>query len=381
MANVPAPDPRELLPPLLACLPTAFASPRPPPALLPLLSPILRQRVQYSSGTSGADGWLSLLSWDPDRASKLAGKVEGLQLEAHPVSGELEVEDVDAIRYRKMDEETLHARLEAGEFDLLPIYVWCETDTQGGGGGPGWKLSELRALEDREDGTEWHATVAEAEASSSTRQPPPTQTNGTHTLHPNTQSANDEDDDDDYWASYDRSSGPTPAKQSPAPNSQPFSTSRQSASQQGPADDDYYARYSTVQPALDSHDPDEEPAAATSESTLHGNTLLSRAAPAPERPVQRSLYPADSPSLAPEPIAPRPLSPASTSSSKSVERLEQRARTEADLTRAEDGVRRFIGTEIRQLFRLARSVGMDKDEFDECVTRELEVVGMLEDEV
>ena len=386
MANIPAPDPRELLPPLLACLPTAFASPRPPPALLPLLSPILRQRVQYTGGASGADGWLSLLSWDAGRASKLAGKVEGLQLEAHPVSGELEIEDVEAIQYRRLDEETLHTRLVATEFGLLPVYVWCETDTQGGSGGPGWKLSELRTSEDNDDGAEWHTTMSAANSASKTRQPPPRQTNGTSSLHPSSQTPYNDEDDDDYWASYDLTPGRTPAKHSPAPASQPFTQSRPS---QTSTDDDYYARYASVQPALDAHDPDEAPAAESSQSTLHGNTLLSSSsataadadADADDKPAQRSLYPADPPALAPAPVAPRPLSPASTGSSKSVERLERHVRTEADLTRAEDGVRRFIGSEVRGLFRLAKSVGMDKDEFDECVRRELEVVGMLEDEV
>ncbi|GAM91449.1 hypothetical protein ANO11243_094990 [Dothideomycetidae sp. 11243] len=376
-ASIPSPDPRELLLPLLACLPTAFVSPRPPPALLPLLSPILRQRLQYANAASGTDGWLPLLSWDPKRASKLALKVEGLQLEPHPVSGEIELEDVEDIRYRRLDEETLQSRLDVQEFELLPIYVWCETDPQDTTLGPGWKLAELRVSEDREDGTEWYESVSEANDSSSASSRSRPQPNGNHSLQPPTvQAAQDQDDDDDdYWASYDQTPGRTPGKRTPGPALTP---SRPSAPQSSAdAEASYFAQYANVQSDVDDQDPDAATAAQQTPSTLHGNTLVSPT----EHPVQRSLYPADpKPSLSPNPIAPRPLSPASASSATSVERLERRARTEADLERAELGVRRFIASEVRGLFRLARSVGMDRDEFDECIRREMDVVGMLGDE-
>src|ERR1700722_5722616 len=99
---IPPPAPRDLLPPLLACLPTAFASSRPPPALLPLLSPILRQRVQLLS----CESWLPLLCWDAHAASKLPGIIENIQLEPPPVSGEVELRDVETIQYRRLDPET-----------------------------------------------------------------------------------------------------------------------------------------------------------------------------------------------------------------------------------------------------------------------------------
>lgn len=385
MAAVPPPVPRDLLPPLLACLPTAFVSPRPPPALLPLLSPILRQRVQYSSSSSGKDGWLALLTWNSDRASRLTSKIEGLELEPHPVSGELEIEEVESLQYRRLDEETLQVQLRLEEFGLAPVYVWCETDTQGGGSGPGWKLSELRALEDSNDPPSWHTSISEANASANISSKPLPQLQ-THTDALKRPAA--DTDDDDYWASYDRDPSGTPAKDSPVPTSQPFSRTQPAPPRPSAgADDDYYSRYSTVQPALDSHDPDEEEAAAASNSTLQGNALnattttsSSSAQPPAPQPQPRSLYPADPPrQLVPHPIAPRPLSPASTTSGKSVEHLERRARTEADLARAEHGVRTFIGSEVRGLFRLAQSVGMDRDEFDECIRRELDLVGMLED--
>jgi hypothetical protein len=73
-----------------------------------------------------------------------------MDLEPHPVSGELELEDTRPAKYRRLDEETLHSRIEVKQFDLLPVYVWCEKDEHGGTE-PGWKLADLRALDDNGD--------------------------------------------------------------------------------------------------------------------------------------------------------------------------------------------------------------------------------------
>lgn len=387
MQLITAPVSRELLPPLLACLPTAFVSPRPPPALLPLLSPILRQRVNLlsSSNSAGNDGWLPLLSWDPQGASKLAGKIEGLQLEAHPVSGELELEDVNTIQYRRLDEETLQARLEVEEFDILPIYVWCTNDE----GATGWRLAELRALEDRQDGTVWFDSTTEANeaAQAQPRHSIPTPAGNGHAS-----TSADVDDDDDYWASYDRTPGGptparTPAKRSPAPNTHTFNSM---ASHQSSAEDDYYARYGTeVQPALDSHDPDEE-TPETQDSTLNGQTVLQPQAQSKNPPdlnmpsYGTSIPPSSTTKSSPAHAltstlstdqsihTPRPTSP---SSQGSVERLEQGA---AEMTRAEVGVKQFVSTEIKSLFRLARSVGIDRGEFERIVKTQLDLLGLME---
>lgn len=383
------PEPRTLFPPLLAYLPTAFMSPRPPPALLPLLSPILRQRVNLLAGntSSGQGGWLNLLSWSTSRSSKLGGKIENLQLEAHPVSGELELEDIDKVGYRRVDEETLQCCLQVEEFGLLPVYVWCENDAEGGqtGGTTGWRLAELRALEDLSDDiAQWTDSIAIANdvfESQSHPNAPAT------TSYPQHASAADEDDDDDYWASYDRTPNNrtparTPAKRaSPAPQASAAATS----SNLGPTKEEleYFARYAEeVQPALDDHDPDEE-TPETANSTLRGGELSE----------QRSVptQPAGEPNTNPAPPmyassnnefnnalqkeqaeleAPRPTSPAS-----SVDRLERGAE---DMTRAEVGVKQFISTEMKSMYRLARSVGMGREEFERIIKTEIDVLGMLE---
>ncbi|KAF2662964.1 hypothetical protein K491DRAFT_645017 [Lophiostoma macrostomum CBS 122681] len=387
----PAPDARELLPPLLACLSTASASRQPPPALFPQLSPILRQRVQLLA----SDDWLPLLTWDSQVASRLPQIVSNIRVEPHPASGEIEVDEPDCILYRRSDPETLHSRLVLGEFGLIPTYLWCT----GGESGSGWKLAELRGAEDAEDGTEWYSTMAEANEAGFRRKP--LKTNGA-TIHnvgaPATsqpeQAKQEEDDDDAYWAAYDQTPGGTPQqKRSPAPRTA-------SRVQVGPTQSEleYFARYAMeVQPALDAHDPDEE-GPAPGESTLNGNSLDFRQGPEQALDTEtngvngfidttdsRKDSLGDNDSNKAEHIErvddedrfaalehPRPSSSASTNS---VERLERKAESH---TQAELAIKQHISTDLKSLFRLARASGIEREEFERIIKRELEVLPLLE---
>ncbi|KAL2352267.1 hypothetical protein BJ546DRAFT_884763 [Cryomyces antarcticus] len=395
---IPAPEPRNLLPPLLACLPTAFVSPRPPPALLPLLSPILRQRVNLlaGSGSAGTDGWLPLLSWDSERATKLKDIVVEMNPEPHPVSGEIELQDVENIRYRRLDEETLQSRLEVDEFGLLPIYLWCTGDQEGGG--DGWRLAELRGLEDLSDGTEWYESKTEAdEAARRGIYREVLDSAPTDTAAPAIPDE-DEGDDDDYWASYDRTPGRTPAKLSPAPPAISSATAArlETGRERSTSELEYFARYaSEVQPALDAHDP-EEGGTAPGESTLNGGEISEAMRQARAQPTGTTNVrsPGYEPSL-PQPYIngqqhdstgqtamdesfhseishPRPSSP---SSQGSVARLELEAASQSQM---EIGVKQHISTDIKSLFRLARTAGIDRQEFERIVKTELEVLSLLE---
>lgn len=383
MSQPPPPDARDLLLPLLACLPTAFVSPRPPPALLPLLSPLLRQRLTYLNGASSSDGgWLPLLSWDAAQGPSLPGLVENMHLEPHPVSGEVELDDVRAVKYRRLDKETLQAKLEVEQFELAPVYLWCENDEHGGTG-PGWKLAELKSLETTalDDGMEWVESIAQADEVSAMRleaERTPLQSNAApHPLRGAQLEKPDDNDDDDYWAAYDRTPGRTPAqKRSPAPPTPANNSS--STHHRTPSELEYYARYSAeVQPALDSHDPDEDPGATeTAQSTLNGTAHLS------SPPNGRSLYPGPGPPHQPQIppqhpdlSAPIPISPTSSLSS-SVSALESHAVAH---DRARLAVSQHISTDIKSLFRLARSSGMDRREFERVVRRELEVLSLFEE--
>ena len=397
----PAPSPRDLLPPLLACLPTAFLSPRPPPALLPLLSPLLRQRINFlaSNTPTSNDGWLPLLSWSPERAAKLPEVVERMQIEPHPVSGEIELEDVPPAKYRRLDEETLHARLEIEEFGLAGVYAWDEGEVQERSAG--WLLAELRSLEDLEDGTEWFGSVPDAndaqEKSSSTHTVsvpvPSNSVNGSngHSAYNSIPADDDEGDEDDYWGAYDRTPGQTPAhNRSPAPPSDPTTQTNNRA--RTTSELEYFNRYGAeVQPALDGHDPDEQHSAdIMGESTLTGDALVraqSRQIPtfstdnAPASSTQQQHNNASNGSTAVS--MPRPISPSSCNSS--VDTLEERAAamsSSQDLgsnDRAQFGIKQHISTDIKSLFRLAKSAGMERREFERIVRTELDVLGLMEE--
>ena len=386
---IPQPDSRELLPPLLACLAVSGKAKEAPPGLLPLVSPILRQRLQLVA----SDDWLSLLCWDRDVAAKLPSVVEEIHVEPHPASGEIEPEDPDQILYRRSDPETLHSRLVLSEFGIIPTYLWCT----GGEGGNKWLLAELRGLADADDGTEWFQSLGEANEAGFRRKP--VKTNGYPTQQPiqysePPQDDNEDEDDGSYWAAYDATPNTrTPAqKRSPAPQTN-------SRTQVGPTQSEleYFARYaSEVQPALDAHDPDEENPEA-GESTLNGNALNYNRTLQTEPLETSNLGPNGYDSSLPPPYVngsgeesrtehvesvddarhaalnhPRP---SSSSSSRSIERLEREA---ANHSQAELAIKQHISTDIKSLFRLARASGIDREEFERIIQRELEVLPLLE---
>ena len=385
---IPPPDARNLLPPLLACLATANATRQPPPALLPLLSPILRQRVQLLASSN----WLPLLCWDSEAASQLPDIVSNLHVEPHPASGEIEVEDPDEILYRRSDAETLHARLVLGEYGIAPTYLWCT----GGEQGDRWELSELRGTGNIDDGTEWFKSMSEAADAGFRRKENnvnsvSSQPKSSLSQEPQPSAPNDEEEDDgSYWAAYDQTPGRTPNKQSPAPQTN-------SRVQIGPTQSEleYFARYaSEVQPAMDPHDPDEE-AAGPGESTLNGNSFgFSQQEPLEStRQLADTTHsgtnvdndrrdsPYDSKPEHIESINEDPhhgLShprPSSSASSTSVERLEREA---ANSSQAELAIKQHISTDIKSLFRLARASGIQREEFERIIKRELEVLPLLE---
>jgi hypothetical protein len=376
---------------MLACLPAAAFSSKPPPALLPLLTPILRQRVHMLTAGPSSDSWLLLLNWNRELAAKLPPLVEQMNLEPHPVSGEIELSDIGRVRYRRLDPETLQARFEVGEFGLLPIYLWCTGGDQNEE--TGWKLTELRSLEDKVDDSQWFDSMNETETNSREKagltEPPAVVVNGVGTSPNGGRGENggdqDEDDDDAYWAQYTNTPGPgrTPARPSPAPASAGTRAPVQPASS---SELEYFSRYlSEVQPAMDPYDPAED-IAALEESTLNHHDR-EFAASETSNPMPLSAEHGRPPPhgehhdtatvdiavlLADTPINTRPLS---SSSVESVGRLERQAQNQSQV---EVGIKQHISTDIKSLYRLARSAGIERGEFERIVKTELEVLPMLE---
>lgn len=351
------PDPQGLLPPILACLPTAFASRRPPPALLPLISPILRQRLQLISDPS--DNWLRLLCWDRSKAETLKEQIEEATFEPHPVSGEIEIGDVDAITYKRVDEETLRAQIRLEEWPFAPIFLWCT----GGEDGNGWKLAEVLPYPEIDDS--WSATIQQANETSSSRiVNEALLAAGSGPGRPGSNLSVPKTDEDDYWAMYDDTPGRTPA--------------RKPSIQQGggPSEDEYYSRYGDVQPAMDGHDPDEEMKDGV-QSTLNGHALRnaqSAEQPSPP-PYQEDAMDGDHDEKDVEVRQPVPTSPSSRAGSETIARLEDSAER---FNASEVGIRQHISTSMKSMYRLAKSAGLDREEFDRIVTRELEALSIFD---
>lgn len=388
MANgIPPPAPQTLLLPLLACLRTAFASIRPPPALLPLLSPILRQRVQLLSdiASSPSDSWLSKLTWDRTRAEELPAIVESEAFELHPVSNEIEFDDAQIVGYRRLDEETLQSKIDITDLRLTVIYLWCEGDTEGGG--DGWRVAEVLPLDDREDtsSAEWRKSLEEADEASPPRTVTRTSAKGTENTVPavdtngasSTSAIDGADDDDGYWAQYDNAPTSTPG---PQPPQAPPTNTRAPHHGRTASEAEYFSRYAEVQPDMDNDDPSTD-RNAIGESSLNGNVIASTSQPAPplsSPPAASNNDPATN-AKTPAPRLPhtvtehpRPQTASSDASSSAVvDKLEDSASMQSQ---TELAVRQHIASTMKSLQRLARSMGMDMVEFEGVIKTEVEML-------
>lgn len=368
---VPPPEPEVLLPPLLACLPTAFVSTRPPPALLPLLSPILRQRVQIFSSvaTSPSESWLRLLCWTDEKADRVTSLLDGAVFEPHPVSGEIEVPEDLSITYKRLDEETLRSKLNLPEFKLNVLYVWCSNDQDGGG--PGWRIAELEPCErsSDSDNSTWSETISEANVKSRER----TIDEALRDADANRLGFVEDDNEDDYWAQYDNTPGRTPAAKTPV------SRSIQPPTSGGVSDDAYFSQYAEVQPVMDNHDPSEETAEAP-ESSLNGDVfarIMQQARESREAAAQDSTRRAMEEQADPVSSLMNHPRPSSASSGSSIAKLEQEAENRSA---SEVAIKQHIGSSIKSLYRLAKTTGMPRTEFKDLIRTELDLLSLSDED-
>ncbi|ROW11557.1 hypothetical protein VMCG_01291 [Cytospora schulzeri] len=396
-STITNPDIRNILTPLLPSLPAASLSTQPAPAILPLLSPILRQRVQLLSSAS-TEPWLRLLSYDKDKESRLAEVARSDRLEPHPVSGEVEVDwDYDVqTQYKRIDEETFQALIVLEDFELFFRLVYCVNDEAGGG--EGWRVGEISVPDKSNPFASFagYPSIVEAEKSfqdeKAGSKPPTTDT--VELSNPEAQEEQvEDDDDDDYWARYDATPG-----RSPAPDS--MQQQSQTATHQEEGDDAYYAQYDSVQPAMDGHDPDEAQAAqAVMGSAAPPPLGLNHRSDSNSTAVNGTRRDSDSVNetngawtLAPSPTArshedeertaalahPRPSSSASSNGSDTVLKLEAQAGKQEQ---GQFGVKQHVSRSIRSLFLLSRTAGIDREEFESMVKAELDVLGMVEEDI
>ena len=381
---IPSLDYRGLLPPLLACLPTSFVSPRPPPALLPLLTPILRQRVQLLTATASSptDSWLPLLCWETEPAQKLVDIISGSDaFELHPVSGEIDFGEVERVQFRRLDEETLQAKVVLTEMGLVVIYLWCVGDSDGGG--DGWHVSELRPSEgDDLHGPEtWWPSMAQADEKSQDMMMTEALRQG-HEHSMTEDSADtvpaiarkDEDEDDDYWALYDQ----TPGGRSPVANS-PGPSVNSNARAKTTSDADYYARYAQVQPEMDNDHPLDD-SGSFDETALNGNAMTSpidEGRPPEWAPVQGNVVGSANGAGQSGLDLNHPRASSPRARSNTITCLEQSAECQS---MAEVAVKQHISTSIKSLFRLSRNSGIERSDFVQMVHTELETLSMIADD-
>ena len=343
----------------------------------------------------GTSPWLPLLSYNEENGKQLLSKVMASEmLEPHPVSGEVEL-DIDLRNipksYTRLDEETMVTKIEIEELGMEVRGTYCLNDTESGGSG--WKISEIGTI-----GASFKGEMAFE--------------SWTHTLHDaeeewririkNKQEApkidgyenkqeEEEDDDAAYWAQYDNENNSTPAPPTqPSPAPAPFGMKSD-----GNAEEDYYNRYGSVQPAMDGHDPDEAVEGVDSGLGSHHVEQYNHTT-APQHQQDTNI------------IQPRPHSSSHSSTSSGarsaiVSALEQKA--EADSiqhspvvvsplhlspssqpsvdreTQSEIAIRQHISASLKSMYRLARATGMDRESFRDLVEREAQLCGVEEDGV
>lgn len=382
-SNIQQPDVQQVLGHVLPSLPAAALSTEPAENVLPLLSPILRQRVQLLSSSS-SEPWIRLLCYDTSKVPKLTEVAKSDRLEPHPVSGEVEIDwDYDSeIRYRRVDEETLQALVVLKDLGLTFRLVYCVGDPVG----DGWKVGEISVADQSSPFSSFGgvSSIVEAERQFRESKSKATRSNGI-TSSRAAPLMDDEDDDDDYWARYDATPARTPAiKRSPAPQSaHGVSTT---------AEDDYYAQYDDVQPAMDNHDPDEEAnldiAPPLGLGTRPGQPVVNGSdeeevelnetqgawtlARAPRSPSTHSRRSGDDPNL----VHPHPRPASSAGSNASVEKLEAAA---AKQEQSDFGVKQHVSRSIKSLYMLSRASGIDREEFERLVKTELDMLGLMEE--
>lgn len=304
---------------------------------------------------------------------------ESTAFELHPVSGEIDFGDVGDVKYRRLDEESLQARMMVIDVSLVVVYLWCEGDQEGGGSG--WRVSEVRPLEGDTDNapSNWASTITQADEQYQEKMMDNALRHGEENSITQATSIHnvieeEENDDDDYWAQYDNTPERTPAAKSPVP---PSMLNRHTRST---SEAEYYAQYAHVQPEMDNDDPSGN-REGFGESSLNGNVMTSSI----HQPAQNdksfgqddSLLPNGAGAELAEFDIDKPTASSPRTRSNTISRLEESAESQSV---AEVAVKQHVSTSIKSLFRLCRSTGIETSDFDRMVRTELETLSMIADD-
>lgn len=297
--------------------------------------------------------------------------------ELHPISGEIEIGSIEPLKYRRLDEDTLQARIAANETGLTVLVLWCDDDLDAAG--TKWCVTEVRPYDDRDgvNSSHWCSSIAEAEEQANQRafdEAVREERPGTAaTAQENERTPTNEDDN--YWAQYDNMPAETPAER-PVP---PDRNTTQDGRQRSASEADYFSRYGDVQPEMDNDDPSQDKE-AIGHSTLNGNVVVPSSRTGSALPRQQMGHPrttAQTTLRPPENELSHPTAEFPPSGNEAVIRLEHMANTQSI---ADPAVKAHVGTSIKSLHRLCKGTGMTTPEFEDLVQTELQALSMLDDD-
>ena len=391
-------DPHSALRPLLLCLATAAASKRSPPPLIPLLTPINKQRVKLLVSDEDST-WLQLLSsraadqWD--RLIEIVGRDV---YEPHPVSGEIELSFVTNPQYYRLDQETLKAKVTVPDLEITVIYLWCDDADPGPERIPNkWRVHEILPGTNADKDPRWEITLERAEEvyqrkSGESHFAGFTQGVKSSTSERQSDKDDSDDSDDSYWNQYDK----TPEERRPSPGEASAHVQSRAPINPSMVDESakreiaYFERYNDVQPALDNDVPDpkaNEAAPSQHEEPNHRQIMYSGATVAsavrdakigPLTVVNRSPGEVDIDDESDDEITePKPSSMTTTTEQTSAGGLEPAVVLQSN---GEFAIRQHIGSSIRSMFNLWRSTGLDRTDFENLVSTEVASLSMYDQE-
>ncbi|KAF3195271.1 hypothetical protein TWF225_003679 [Orbilia oligospora] len=440
VASIPPPTLSSLLPAFLAQLPASFASPKPPPSLPPLLTPLTRSRLTHLSfNLTTENSWLSLLTWSSTPS-------DGQTLQEHLAS-----QDYYFLHqppspntfvnkgYRRLDSETLQCLVSVPELEVVVLYQFVADDliSEEGEIGNAWKVHDVRLADDEEEaflraGGFWSSIDA---AEEEFRTVPKyggysygNNDSNNNLYQPQKQEAvDDEDSDDDYWGRYDDEETesvagdeePRPAvtnhhhhqqlqQQQPQSHVQIAASllarrvlqgqteERQQEEEEDKEEEEYYARYANVEPVLDNPTPTTVPQTTGTEGIDRRDSISTNLTSASttfdaqtmSTPLTAFTHPSTkvSPVIQATTLANHPTVTSSHSHSNPKPEIATAKRVVAGLesaaevhTQNEVAIQQHVSTSVKSLYRLWKAGGMDCEEFGRFLEREVEVLKVVEE--
>ncbi|KAK6499059.1 hypothetical protein TWF481_011628 [Arthrobotrys musiformis] len=405
VASIPPPQISSLLPSFLAHIPASFASPKPPPSLPPLLTPLTRSRLTHLSfnlSSSVENSWLSLLTWSsiPSDGQVLQEHLAGQDYYFlhQPPSPNTFVNK----GYRRLDGETLQCLVEIPELEVVVLYQFIADDiiSEEGAVGDAWKVQDVRLADDEEALLKAGVFCESIDAAEGGFRSSSVAVRGFsygHNFQQSQKQVEEQDDsDDDYWGRYDDEETesvagdeePRSIPQQPQSHVQIAASmlARRVLEQEEQAEDkeeeEYYARYANVEPVLDNPVPTNPEGVVDRRDSISTN-ITSTSTTFDAQTLSTPLTAFTHPSTKVSPVMTATTisttshpKPEVATAKRIVAGLESAAEVH---TQSEVAIQQHVSTSIKSLYRLWKAGGMDTEEFGRFLEREVEVLKVVEE--